>query len=80
VNGKVRQQSNTSDFIFNIPHVIWYCSQFFTLEPGDVFTTGTPSGVAVGMKDPNAFLKAGDTVELTIAKLGTQLQQVIPKP
>ena len=80
VNGKVRQQSNTNDFIFNIPHVVWYCSQFFTLEPGDVVTTGTPAGVAAGMKDPNAFLKAGDTVELTIARLGTQVQQVIPKP
>jgi 2,4-diketo-3-deoxy-L-fuconate hydrolase len=80
VNGKVRQQSNTSDFIFNIPHVIWYCSQFFTLEPGDVITTGTPAGVAVGMKDPNAFLKIGDVVELTIARLGTQTQRVTAKP
>jgi 2,4-didehydro-3-deoxy-L-rhamnonate hydrolase len=79
VNGKVRQSSNTSDFIFNVPHVIWYCSQFFALEPGDVITTGTPSGVAGGMKDPNAFLKPGDTVEVTIAKLGTQLGEVRPK-
>lgn len=80
VNGSVRQNSNTSDFIFNINHVIWYCSQFFTLEPGDVVTTGTPSGVAHGMNDPNAFLKAGDTVELVVSKLGTQVQQVVPKP
>jgi 2-keto-4-pentenoate hydratase/2-oxohepta-3-ene-1,7-dioic acid hydratase in catechol pathway len=79
VNGKVRQQSNTNDFIFNIPHIIWYCSQFFPLEPGDVVTTGTPSGVAVGMKDPSAFLKPGDTVELTVDKLGQQVQQVLPK-
>ncbi len=79
VNGQVRQCSNTNDFIFNVPHVIWYCSQFFTLEPGDVITTGTPEGVAAGMNDPAAFLKAGDTVELTIAKLGSQVQQVRPK-
>jgi 2,4-didehydro-3-deoxy-L-rhamnonate hydrolase len=80
VNGKVRQQSNTNDFIFNVPHMIWYLSQFMTLEPGDVVTTGTPNGVAAGMKDPNAFLKVGDTVELSIAKLGTQTQKVMPKP
>lgn len=79
VNGKVRQQSNTSDFIFNIPHIIWYCSHFFTLEPGDVVTTGTPEGVAQGMKDPDAFLKSGDTMELTVSKLGTQTQQVVPR-
>ncbi|HKI97575.1 MAG TPA: fumarylacetoacetate hydrolase family protein [bacterium] len=80
VNGQVRQQSNTNDFIFNLPHIIWYCSQFFTLEPGDVVTTGTPSGVAQGMKDPNAFLKIGDTVEVSVAKLGTQVQKVMAKP
>ena len=79
VNGKVRQSSNTSDFIFNVPHMVWYASQFFTLEAGDVITTGTPAGVAVGMKDPGAYLKAGDTVELTIARLGTQTQQVRPR-
>ena len=74
----MRQSSNTSDFIFNVPHMVWYASQFFTLEAGDVITTGTPAGVAVGMKDPGAFLKAGDTVEVAIAKLGTQNQQVRP--
>ena len=76
VNGKVRQESNTNDFIFNIPHIIWYSSQFFPLEAGDVITTGTPAGVAVGMKDPNAFLKEGDTVEVTVARLGKQTQKV----
>jgi len=79
VNGKTRQKSNTSDFIFNLPHIIWYCSQFFTLEPGDVVTTGTPEGVAVGMKDPAAFLKEGDVVEVSVDKLGQQTQKVRSK-
>ena len=74
VNGETRQKSNTADFIFNIPHIIWYCSQFFTLEAGDVVTTGTPAGVASGMKDPGAFLKEGDTVEVTVSRLGKQTQ------
>lgn len=77
VNGQVRQSSNTSDFIFDLPHIIWYTSQFFTLEPGDVVTTGTPSGVAIGMKDPAAFLKKGDKVEVSISKLGQQTQVVL---
>jgi 2-keto-4-pentenoate hydratase/2-oxohepta-3-ene-1,7-dioic acid hydratase in catechol pathway len=75
VNGQVRQSSNTNDLIFNIPHIVWYMSQFFTLEPGDVVVTGTPSGVAGGMKPPG-WLKAGDTVELNISKLGTQRNTV----
>lgn len=74
VNGKTRQKSNTADFIFQIPHIIWYCSQFFTLQAGDVVTTGTPAGVAIGMKDPDAFLKEGDKVEVTVSKLGRQTQ------
>jgi len=76
VNGQQRQGSNTNDFIFNINHCLWYVSQFMTLEPGDVVTTGTPSGVAIGMGDPAAFLKDGDVVELTISKLGSQTQRV----
>jgi 2-keto-4-pentenoate hydratase/2-oxohepta-3-ene-1,7-dioic acid hydratase in catechol pathway len=76
VNGQVRQSSNTSDLVFGVPHLVWYISQFFTLEPGDVITTGTPSGVAMGMKPPQ-WLKPGDTMELTIAKLGTQTQRVV---
>ncbi|MDH4248698.1 MAG: fumarylacetoacetate hydrolase family protein [Deltaproteobacteria bacterium] len=76
VNGKGRQKSNTADFIFNINHCIWYLSQFMTLEPGDVVTTGTPFGVALGLKDPAAWLKDGDTMDVTISKLGTQRQVV----
>jgi len=75
VNGQTRQNSNTNDLIFDVPHMVWYMSQFFTLEPGDVITTGTPSGVAGGMKPPG-WLKAGDTVEVNIAKLGTQRNTV----
>ncbi len=75
VNGEVRQSSNTDDMIFAVPYLVHYLSQFFTLEPGDVITTGTPSGVAGGMKPPK-FLKAGDKVEVTFAKLGTQTQTV----
>ena len=77
VNGEIRQNSNTSDMIFSVPHCLWYLSQFMTLEPGDVITTGTPEGVAVGMGDPAAFLKSGDTVEVTIEKLGAQTQRLV---
>ncbi len=76
VNGAYRQRSSTSDLIFSIPHCLWYLSQFMTLEAGDVVTTGTPEGVAVGMNDPEAFLKPGDKVEVSVAKLGTQTQLV----
>ena len=78
VNGETRQDSNTNDLIFGVPHLVWYISQFFTFEPGDVVTTGTPSGVAQGMKPPK-WLKAGDVMELNIAKLGTQTQRVAAK-
>ncbi len=75
VNGEVRQTSNTNDLIFGVPHLVWYMSQFFILEPGDVVTTGTPHGVAAGMKPPG-WIKPGDKVETTIAKLGTQTNTV----
>ena len=75
VNGKVRQNSNTNDLIFSVPYLVWYLSQFMTLEPGDVVTTGTPSGVGNAMKPPG-LLKAGDVVELNIAKLGSQRQVI----
>jgi 2,4-didehydro-3-deoxy-L-rhamnonate hydrolase len=75
VNGQVRQNSNTSDMLFNVAHLLWYLSQFFVLEPGDIVTTGTPQGVASGMKPP-AWLKPGDVVETTLSKLGTQRNTV----
>ena len=71
VNGERRQDSNTADLIFGIDHIVSYCSQFMTLNPGDVIPTGTPSGVAMGFKPPK-FLKAGDTMRLTIEGLGEQ--------
>jgi 2-keto-4-pentenoate hydratase/2-oxohepta-3-ene-1,7-dioic acid hydratase in catechol pathway len=76
VNGQIMQDGNTSDFIFKIPHLISYVSQFMTLLPGDVISTGTPAGVGLGM-NPQVYLKAGDVVELGIDGLGTSKQQVV---
>lgn len=73
VNGEMVQQSNTSDFVFNIPQVLSYISQFMTLLPGDIISTGTPAGVGLGLKPPT-FLKAGDVVELGIDGLGSSKQ------
>ena len=77
VNGERRQSGNTRTMIFGAAHIVWYCSQFFALEPGDIITTGTPPGVGLGMKPPQ-FLKTGDTVRLGIAGLGAQTQKVVP--
>jgi 2-keto-4-pentenoate hydratase/2-oxohepta-3-ene-1,7-dioic acid hydratase in catechol pathway len=74
VNGEKLQNSNTNDMIFNIPHIVAYLSQFMTLLPGDVISTGTPFGVGLGLK-PQRFLKARDVVELGIEGLGTQRQK-----
>jgi 2-keto-4-pentenoate hydratase/2-oxohepta-3-ene-1,7-dioic acid hydratase in catechol pathway len=76
VNGEKRQRGSTRTMIFGIAHCVWYCSQFFVLEPGDVITTGTPPGVGLGMKPPQ-FLKAGDVVRLGIEGLGEQQQKVV---
>jgi len=62
--------------IFNIKHIVSYLSQFMTLLPGDVISTGTPFGVGLGFKPPR-YLKAGDVVELGIDNLGTQRQQAV---
>jgi 2,4-diketo-3-deoxy-L-fuconate hydrolase len=75
VNGKYMQDGNTSNFIFNVPFVIAYISQFMTLLPGDVISTGTPAGVGLGFNPP-IYLKAGDVVELGIDGLGTAKQVV----
>ena len=75
VNGEVRQKSTTADMIFDVAQIIAHVSEFMTLLPGDVLITGTPSGVALGMKPPR-FLKVGDTVEVRIAGLGVQTQRV----
>ena len=70
VNGELRQNSNTNNFIFDIPTLISTISAGITLEPGDIIATGTPAGVGVYM-DPPQFLKPGDEVELTITSIGT---------
>jgi 2-keto-4-pentenoate hydratase/2-oxohepta-3-ene-1,7-dioic acid hydratase in catechol pathway len=75
VNDKKMQDGNTSNFIFNIPFLISYTSQFMTLLPGDVISTGTPAGVGLGMK-PNVYLQPGDIVELGIDHLGQARQNV----
>ena len=70
VNGELRQNANTRDLIFDIPTIIATLSAGITLQPGDVIATGTPAGVGIGMKPPR-FLKPGDTVTISIDKLGT---------
>nr|WP_121270489.1 fumarylacetoacetate hydrolase family protein [Pedobacter schmidteae] len=75
VNGEKMQDGNTSNFIFNVPFVVSYVSQFMTLLPGDVISTGTPAGVGLGFNPP-IYLKEGDVVELGIDSLGTSKQQV----
>ncbi|HZF65185.1 MAG TPA: fumarylacetoacetate hydrolase family protein [Chitinophagaceae bacterium] len=75
VNGQMMQDGNTSNLIFQIPFLISYVSQFMSLLPGDIISTGTPAGVGLGM-NPQVFLKPGDVVELGIDGLGTSKQQV----
>jgi 2-keto-4-pentenoate hydratase/2-oxohepta-3-ene-1,7-dioic acid hydratase in catechol pathway len=76
LNGKIMQDGNTDDLIFNIPTLIAYVSQFMTLLPGDVISTGTPAGVGLGFT-PNIYLQPGDIIELGIDGLGTSKQHVI---
>ena len=75
VNGETMQDSNTSDLVFDIPHLVSYISQYMTLLPGDIISTGTPFGVGLGLNPPK-YLKAGDVVELGIEGLGTSRQLV----
>ena len=70
------QDSNTSDLIFGIPKLVSYISEFMTLLPGDIISTGTPFGVGLGL-DPQIFLKEGDEMELGIEGLGVSKQKVI---
>ncbi|MGR3821705.1 MAG: fumarylacetoacetate hydrolase family protein [Salipiger marinus] len=76
VNGKRMQDGSTATMVYRVPFLVAYLSQFFTLEPGDIISTGTPPGVGLGMKPP-VYLKAGDVVELGIEKLGSQRQDCI---
>ena len=77
VNGERRQTGNTRTMIFNVAQVVADVSRYMTLLPGDVITTGTPPGVALGMKPP-VWLKPGDVVTLGIQGLGEQRQRVVP--
>ena len=79
VNGELRQDSNTSNLIFDCSDIIVHLSTAFTLEPGDVICTGTPSGVVLGM-DPKVWLKAGDEVRIAIDRLGTLENRVVDEP
>jgi len=75
VNGEMRQNSSTANMIFDVPTLVSYVSQFMTLLPGDVISTGTPAGVGLGMH-PQVYLKAGDVVELGVEGLGESRQHV----
>ena len=77
VNGELRQNGSTDKMIFNCAFLVHYLSQFMTLEPGDLISTGTPPGVGLGMKPPK-FLKADDVVELELEHLGRQKQRCVP--
>ena len=76
VNGETRQKSSTSNMIFDVAFVVAYLTEFMTLLPGDVISTGTPAGVGLGMETP-VYLKAGDVVECGIDRLGRQRQRVV---
>lgn len=77
VNGRRMQDSSTADLIFKLPFLVHYISQFMTLLPGDIITTGTPQGVGLGQKPEPWYLKPGDVVRLGIDGLGEQQQQAI---
>src|SRR5881398_3508159 len=76
VNGETRQNSSTANMIFDLATLLSYVSEFMTLLPGDIISTGTPAGVGLGMKPPQ-YLKAGDVVDLGIEGLGQSQQQVV---
>jgi 2-keto-4-pentenoate hydratase/2-oxohepta-3-ene-1,7-dioic acid hydratase in catechol pathway len=77
VNGKTFQSSNTSNLIFKIPFLVHYLSQFMTLLPGDVISTGTPPGVGLGIKPNPIYVKAGDVIELGMEGLGSSKQVAV---
>lgn len=79
VNGKKMQNGSTKTMVYGVAHIVSYLSQFMSLHPGDIISTGTPPGVGLGQKPPQ-YLRAGDVVELGIDGLGTQRQDVIADP
>ncbi len=80
VNGELRQNGTTNDLLFGPLTIVAYVSHFMTLVPGMVISTGTPAGVAMGMKPEPKYLRAGDRLELTVTGLGTQRGTVVPSP
>jgi len=78
VNGESRQKSSTANMIFDVHTLVSYLSQFMSLLPGDVISTGTPAGVGLGIKPEPVYLKVGDVVELGIEGLGRSRQRVAP--
>lgn len=79
VNGETRQDGTTRTMVYGVAHLVSYLSQFMSLQPGDVISTGTPPGVGMGMKPPT-YLKAGDVIELGVEGLGQQRQVCIDDP
>ncbi|TCK55852.1 2-keto-4-pentenoate hydratase/2-oxohepta-3-ene-1,7-dioic acid hydratase in catechol pathway [Flavobacterium sp. 90] len=77
VNGKKFQNSNTSNLVFKIPFLVHYLSQFMTLLPGDIISTGTPPGVGLGIKPDPIYIKAGDVIELGMDGLGSSKQHAV---
>jgi len=77
VNGKMMQDGNTKNLVFKIPHLISYLSQFMTLLPGDIISTGTPAGVGLGQKPDPVYIKPGDVIELGIHGLGSSRQVAV---
>ncbi|WP_042775442.1 fumarylacetoacetate hydrolase family protein [Sinorhizobium fredii] len=76
VNGDTKQNGSTETMVYGVAHLVSYLSQFMTLHPGDIISTGTPPGVGMGFKPPQ-YLKPGDVIELGIEGLGTQKQTVV---
>lgn len=77
LDGKMMQNGHTSDMLFKVPFLVSYLSQFFTLQPGDIISTGTPAGVGAGIKPQPVFLKAGSSLEFGIDRLGVQQHIVV---
>jgi 2-keto-4-pentenoate hydratase/2-oxohepta-3-ene-1,7-dioic acid hydratase in catechol pathway len=78
VNGSTRQDSSTADMVFSVAYLVWHLSQYLVLEPGDVINTGTPEGVALSGRFP--YLSAGDVVEMSIERLGSQRSSCVATP
>ncbi len=77
VNGALMQDGNTKNLVFKIPHLVSYVSQFMTLLPGDIISTGTPAGVGMGQKPAPVYLRPGDVIELGIDGLGKSKQTAL---